>query len=135
MRFRLRCVAALNVLLFLAMTFNSGSALAQKATLLCSGTFQSPGVAASPTNETIVVDYGLRIVNGPIGSPYSFTSLGETKIEFSTSYLTPDNTPMIAGGKMDRVSGDTTIMIKEQNPSQPFWIFYALSCHPARPAF
>jgi hypothetical protein len=118
-----------------AVASNSGSALAQKVTLLCSGTFQSPGVAAAPTNETITVDYGLRRVSGPIGSPYSFTSLGETKIEFSTSYLTPDNTPMIAGGKMDRLSGDTTIMIREQKPSQPFWIFYALSCHPARPAF
>jgi hypothetical protein len=134
-RSRVRGVAALNVLLSLVMMFNSGSALAQKVSLLCSGTFQSPDVAASPTNETIVVDYGLRVVNGPLGSPYSFTSLGETKIEFSTSYLTSDNTPMIAGGKIDRVSGDTTIMIREQNPSQPFWIFYALSCHPARPAF
>jgi hypothetical protein len=119
----------------LAVALNSGPALAQKVTLLCSGTLQSPGVAAFPTNETIIVDYGSRSVSGPIGSPYSFTSLAETKIEFSTSYLTPDNTPMIAGGKMDRVSGDTTIMIKEQKPSQPFWIFYALSCHPARPAF
>lgn len=135
MRSRLQGVAALIVFLLLAVTLNSGSALAQKVTLLCSGTFQSPGAAPLPTNETIVVDYGLRTVNGPLGASYSFTSLGETKIEFSTSYRTADNTPMTAGGKMDRVSGDTTIMIREQKPSQPFWIFYSLSCHPARPAF
>ena len=128
-------IASLIVLVLLAMTFSCGSALAQKVTLLCSGTFQSPGVAASPTNETIVIDYGLHTVNGPIGSPYSFTSLGETKIEFSASYLTSDGSPMVAGGKIDRVSGDATITIKEQKSAQPFWIFYALSCHPARPAF
>lgn len=122
-------------LLIAVLTTNCGPALAQKVTLLCSGTLQSPDVAPGPINETIVVDYGLRTVNGPIGSPYPFTSLGETKIEFSTSFVTNDNTRMIAGGKIDRVSGDTTIMIKEQKTSQPFWIFYALSCRPSRPAF
>jgi hypothetical protein len=135
MRTGLLSIAGVVVLVLSAVALNSRSALAQKVTLLCSGTFQTPGLTPSPTNESIIVDYGLRRVSGPIGSPYLFTSLGETNIEFSTSYLTPDNTPMIAGGKMDRVSGDTTIMIREQKSSQPFWIFYALSCHPARPAF
>jgi hypothetical protein len=126
---------ALIVLLLLGVTLNSGSAWAQKVILLCSGTFQTPGLDAAPTNETIVVDYGLRTVNGPLGSPYSFTSLDETKIEFSTSYLVPDNAPIIAVGKIDRVSGDATIMVREQNPPEPLWIVYALSCHPALPAF
>lgn len=109
-------------------------AWAQKAILLCSGTFHTPGMPPAPTTETMVIDYGLRTVTGPIGSPYSIDALNETKIKFTASYLANDGTPMAAKGEIDRVSGHATITVKEQKP-EPFWILYAFECSPSKAAF
>jgi hypothetical protein len=122
----------------LVCALNSRPALtAQTVTLLCPGTFQAVEFygPVTPTKETIIVDYGLRTVTGLPGSPYPFTSLTETKIEFSQSYIANANIPMVAGGKIDRVSGATTIIIRRQDQPQGISLFYALSCQPARPAF
>jgi hypothetical protein len=135
MRSRLQGAAALIVLLS-ALALNSGGALAQTVNLLCSGTFSAPEfyVAATPTRETIVVDFGSQTVRGPTGT-YPFASSNETRIEFYSAYLTKGDMPMVASGKIDRVSGETTITVKRQNQPQGISLFCALSCHPARPAF
>jgi hypothetical protein len=117
---------------------SSGPGLtAQTVTLLCPGSYQAVEFhgPVMDTKETLVVDYGLRTVSGPPGSPYPFTSLSDTKIEFSNSYIAQSNIPMVAGGKIDRVSGETTIIIRRQDQPQGISIFYALACRPARPAF
>jgi hypothetical protein len=133
---RLQGVAALIVLLLSEATLNSGSALAQTVNLLCSGTFTSPEfyVKAMPTTETLIVDFESRSVKGPTGA-YPLTSSNETTIEFYSAYLTKGDMPMVASGKIDRVSGETTITIRRQNQPQGISLFYALSCRPARPAF
>lgn len=118
------------------VTLNGGTALAQTVNLLCSGTFTSPEfyVSAMPTTETLAVDFGSRTVSGPTGT-YPFTSSNETRIEFYSAYFTKGDIPMVASGKIDRVSGETTIIVRRQNQPQGISVFYALSCHPARPAF
>jgi hypothetical protein len=109
---------------------------ADRVTLLCSGTFQAVEFLqpAVPTTETIVVDYGSRVVTGPLGS-YRLTSLTETKIEFLQDYLTKNNKPMVMDGKIDRVSGETRIIVRQQEQPQGISVFYALNCQPARRAF
>jgi hypothetical protein len=134
---QMRIAIRLSVCLLLCTLNSRVASTAQTVTLLCSGTFQAVEFygPVTPTKETIIVDYGLRTVSGTPGSPYPFTSLSETKIEFSNSYVAKTNIPMIAGGKIDRVSGDTTIIVRRQDQPEGISIFYALSCMPARPAF
>ena len=118
------------------LILNGGAASAQTVNLLCSGTYTAPEfyMPARPTTETLVVDLGSRTVKGPTGT-YPFTASTETMIEFSSAYLTKGDVPMVASGKIDRVSGETTIIVRRQNKPDGISLFYALSCRPARPAF
>jgi hypothetical protein len=110
--------------------------VADQIALLCSGTVQAVEFhgPVMPTKETIVVDYGSRLVTGPLGS-YPLTSLTETKIEFLQAYVAKGNSPMVMDGQIDRVSGETRIIVRRQDQPQGISVFYALNCQPARRAF
>lgn len=123
------------ILASFAFFFLSHSAFAQKVTLLCTGTMRTPGMERIPATESMTIDYGKRTVDGLIGAPYPIVTLSETKIEFSQTWRTQNQTPMAGNGTIDRVSGAATLWVKEQSGTEPFWIFYSFGCRPAKSAF